>query len=142
MYGSLPKRQKTFTLDVEGHDTGLQYKGEFTIQSVLTMSGKHALELEKTRLMADYANPSRGLAGISISLATIRAKLIKAPDWWGELNEGADILDENVIVEIYDHTLEAESEWRESIAKKAKEAKAEQKQEDKAKAEAEESEGK
>lgn len=139
MYASLPKREKTISLDIVGDETGLQYTGEFTIRCILNMASKHALELEKTRLMADYANPSRGLAGISISLATIKAKIIKAPEWWYELGEGAEILDENVIVDLYDKSVLAEAEWRKSIAKKADDAKEEQKQEDKAK---EESEGK
>lgn len=141
MYASLPKREKTISLDIVGEDSGLQYKGDFVVRCILNMAGKHALELEKTRLMADYANPSRGLAGISISLATIKAKIIKAPEWWYELGEGADVIDENVIVELYDKTVEAERKWRDGLAKKAEEAKEEQKQEDKAKEE-DESEGK
>jgi hypothetical protein len=139
MYASLPKREKTFTLEIVGEESGILYKGEFTVRSILSMSGKHSLELEKTRMMADFANPSRGLAGISISLATIRVKLIKAPDWWYELGDGADILDENVIIELYDRTVLIENEWRNSVAKQAEESKKEQEKENKEK---EESEGK
>jgi hypothetical protein len=98
MYSNLPKNEKTFSVDLTGEDTGQKYTGEFTVRCVLNMSGKHQLELEKTRLMADYANPSRGLAGIAISLATIRARIVKAPEWWAETDAGAEILDENVVL--------------------------------------------
>lgn len=132
MYDSLPKKEKTFQLDIVGSDTGLPYKGEFTVLSVLDMAGKHGLELEKTRLMADYANPSRGLAGISITLATIRARIIKAPDWWDELDQGSQILDENVILNLYDHIMSAEEEWKSKLKKAVKESETAAKKEEEA----------
>lgn len=125
MYSTLPKNEKTFAIDILGEDTGLKYQGEFTVRCVLNMAGKHQLELEKTRLMADYANPSRGLAGIAISLATIRARIVKAPDWWEETDFGAEIIDENVILELYDRCVSAENDWRNSVKKKSEEAKEE-----------------
>lgn len=115
MYDHLPKNQKTFTIDAVGEDTFVPYKGEFTVKCVLNMSGKHALELEKTRLMADYANPSSGLRGIAVSLATVRAKIVKAPDWWTELNAASDLLDENIIIDIFEQCIKAETEWREKV---------------------------
>jgi hypothetical protein len=137
MYELLPKREKTFKIDVIGEDSGIHYEGDFTVKTILTMSGRHTLELEKTRLMADYANPSRGLIGLSVSLATIRAKIVKAPSWWEEQKQGAEIIDENVILEIYDKTVKAEQDWRDLIAKRAEQAKQEQEQEDREKKESE-----
>ncbi len=115
MYDNLPKNQKTFTIDVTGEDTFVSYKGEFTVKCVLNMSGKHALELEKTRLMADYANPSAGLRAIAVSLATVRSKIVKAPDWWSELNAASELLDENVIIEIFEKCIDAEIQWRDKV---------------------------
>ena len=137
MYDSLPKREKTIHIDMTGLETGVHYKGDFVVRTVLSMSGKHALELEKTRLMADYANPSRGLVGISITLSNIRAKTIKAPEWWVELGDGSEVLDEEVVLEIYDQIMQAENEWREAITKKAKKDTEELEEEEKAAAEAE-----
>lgn len=139
MYSSLPKQEKTIEIDLIGETTGEHYKGSFTVRTVLSMAGRHALELEKTRLAADYANPSNGLAAISTILANIRAKTIKAPSWWTDLGNGSDILDENVTLNIYDQILQSEADWKDLIAKKAEEAKKEQEADDKAK---EESEGK
>ena len=119
MYDHLPKNQKTFTIDAIGEDTFVQYKGEFTVKCILNMSGKHALELEKTRLMADYANPSSGLRGIAVSLATVRAKIVKAPDWWKELNAASDLLDENIIIDIFEQCIKAETEWRDKVKEMA-----------------------
>lgn len=122
MYGALPKNERTFTIEMDGETTGIKYKGEFTAKCVLNMSGKHSLELEKTRLMADYANPSAGLAGIAISLATIRAKVVSGPDWWTKSDGGANILDENVIFKIFDECVKMEIDWRSDLKKKGDEA--------------------
>lgn len=122
MYGALPKNERTFTIDVTGETTGIQYKGEFVAKCVLNMAGKHAMELEKTRLMADYANPSAGLMGIAISLATVRAKVLKGPEWWTSSNGGADIIDENVIFTIFDECLKIENDWKNTLKKRAEEA--------------------
>lgn len=121
-YDALPKNERSFHIDVVGDVTGVQYKGEFTAKCVLNMAGKHAMELEKTRLMADYANPSAGLAGIAISLATVRAKVIKGPEWWNSSNGGADLIDENVIFAIFDECIKIETEWKSLLKKRAEEA--------------------
>jgi hypothetical protein len=125
MYDSLPKNEKTFDIDVVGGDTGVTYKGQFTVLCILDMAGKHRLELEKTRLMADYANPSRGLFGIATSLATIRAKVVSAPDWWKNEEDGAGIKDENVIFAIYDKCIDMENQWRKELKEASSEAKEE-----------------
>lgn len=125
MYNALPKNEKTFSIDVEGDTSGEKYVGQFSAKCVLNMSEKHTKELEKTRLLADYANPSNGLAGIAEILSTVRTRLIKWPDWWSNLDYGTKVLDENVIIAIYDELIQAESEWRKEIRKKAAPAESE-----------------
>jgi hypothetical protein len=122
MYENLPKNERAFDVDITGDTTGEKYKGQFVVKCVLSMSGRHTLELEKTRLMADYANPTRGLAGIAISLATVRAKISTAPDWWFNTSEGSDIIDENVIMTIYEKTEEMEANWRRELKEASKQA--------------------
>ena len=122
MYDNLPKNERSFDLDVTGDTTGISYKGTFTVKCVLNMTGRHALELEKTRLMADYANPSTGLAGIAIALSSIRAKIVVGPAWWKDSDKGSTIIDENVVMALYDECNKAETAWRDSLKKDAEEA--------------------
>lgn len=122
MYDSLPKNEKTFDLNVKGSTTGVKYSGQFTVVCVLDIAGKHQLEMEKTRLMADYANPSNGLLGLAVSLATLRAKIISYPDWWRNSEEGALLKDENVILALYDKCIEMEKKWREELNKNSESA--------------------
>ena len=69
MYGSLPKMEKSFDFVVVGDTTGYKYEGQFTVRCLLTVAQRHAMELERTRLMSDYKNPSPDLASLSGALA-------------------------------------------------------------------------
>ena len=122
MYEHLPKNTKTFRLDIVGDDTMVHYKGDFTVKCILNLSGRHAIELEKTRLMADLANPSSELAGLATVIAVLRAKIIDAPTWWKNLDDITNLIDENVVVTLYEKCIEAEVEWREKVRKAAEEA--------------------
>jgi hypothetical protein len=135
MYDVLPKNEKNFDFKSQGETTGLDYDGRFKCKCVLDIAGKHSLELEKTRLMADFANPTTGLQGISLTIATIRAKLVEWPSWWDEGNYGLGILDENIILEIYDDVQKAESDWRSELLRKAERAQEAKKAEEAARAE-------
>ena len=125
MYNALPKNDRSFSISVVGDTTGEKFEGQFSTKCILNMTEKHSKELEKTRLMADYANPSASLAGIAEILSTIRVKLTKWPDWWSNLDYGSKILDENIIVAIYDEVQALERAWRAEVRKKAEETKEE-----------------
>lgn len=125
MYASLPKRQKSFDLDLTGESTDLQYKGTFTVKVGLSMQEQHTVELERTRMMADYKNPSPGLMRIAIALSDLTVRIVESPSWWRETGNGYDILDRNVVEEIFIKSMDAETEWKKAIKKKAEEAREE-----------------
>lgn len=125
MYGSLPKRQKSFDIQVSGDTTGLDYKGTFTVKTGLSLQEQHAVELNRTRMMADYKNPTVGLQRIALSLSELETRIIEAPAWWKELGNGYDVIDINVVEEVFIKAMSAESEWRDALKKKADEAKEE-----------------
>lgn len=118
----LPKNEATFTFEHTGQATGQEYKGQFTVLCVLNMAQKHAMELEKTRLMGNYITPTAGLEGIATVLATLRAKIVKAPDWWTQSTGGLEILDEDALVVLYNKIEESEKEWRTKLKEKGKKA--------------------
>jgi hypothetical protein len=114
----LPSKERTFDFEHVGEDTGKKYDGRFTVLCSLNIGQKHALELEKTRLLGNYANPTDGLAGLSIILANLRAKIVDAPEWWKQSNGGASVEDESALVVLYRKVQEAEFEWKEELKKK------------------------
>lgn len=116
----IPKNEATFTIEHEGETTGQKYEGKFTVRTALNMLQKHNLELEKTRLLADYSNPTDGLAGIALILSNLRVKIVDAPEWWKQSNGGLDVMDEDVLVLLYRKIVEKELEWREAVKNKGK----------------------
>jgi len=123
VYSALPKNERSFTVSIEGDTTAMKYEGTFITRCAMSIGDKHRKELEKTRLLADYVNPTPGLQGISEILSTLRVKLIKWPEWWNELNQGLSSLDENVVVEIYEKIQDIESVWRAELRDTAQTAK-------------------
>jgi len=113
-----PSIEKQFYFDYRSV-FGNRYEGQFTVKCLLTIGEKHALELEKSRLLGNSVNPTDELMGIAVILSTLRAKLTDAPNWWIQSKGGADIKEEDVIAELYAKVQTAESEWRTELAKKA-----------------------
>ena len=118
----IPKNESSFTLDYIGETTGQKYDGTFTVRTALTMGQKHILELEKSKLLADFINPTQELAGIALILSNLRVKIISAPSWWDQSSGGLSIMDEDVLVELYKKTIEKEIEWREALKNKGAKA--------------------
>jgi hypothetical protein len=111
----LPKNEAVFEVDVTGDTTFKQYQGQFTCRCVLSMGQKHAMELEKSRLLGANPNPTEDLKGIAVVFANLRAKIIEGPEWWKQSFGGSTINDENVLVELYDQVEKAEIEWRQKV---------------------------
>lgn len=115
----LPNKERTFEFEHIGQDTSREYKGRFTVLCSLNVGQKHALALEKTRLLGNYPNPTDDLAGFAIILANLRAKIVDAPEWWKQSNGGATLEDEDALVALHRKVQEAEFQWKEDLKKKA-----------------------
>ena len=111
----LPKNEKTFEFEHVGKTTGKKYEGKFTVKCVLNMFDKREIELEKSRLSADVANPTNLLSSLSHILANLRVRIMKAPTWWEQSLGGFDLLDEDVIIALYDKTMLQEDEWHKEL---------------------------
>jgi hypothetical protein len=115
----LPTTQSVFDFDFTS-ELGKKYDGRFTVLSVLDMRTKHRLELEKTRLLGNHSSPTDELAGIAIVLATLRCRIVDAPEWWKQSDGGYDITDSDALTALYNKVMAAETEWRLKLKEKAK----------------------
>jgi hypothetical protein len=111
----LPKNEATFDVDMLGDTTFKQYQGQFTCRCILNIGQKHSMELEKSRLLGSYVNPTEDLQGLAIIFANLRAKIIEAPEWWKQSAGGTTINDENILVELFKQLQKAEKEWRQKV---------------------------
>lgn len=113
---NLPNKEKTFDFEYQGDLK--KYDGTFTVLAHLNVGQKHALSLEKTRLLGNYANPTDDLAGFAIILANLRIKIVDGPEWWKQSQGGSTIEDEDALVALYREVQKAEAEWKEDLKKK------------------------
>lgn len=104
---------------VEGDITGHKYEGQFSVKCALSMSDKRLLEIEQSRLSMDLLNPTDNLLAISRVVANLRVRVLEAPDWFSQIISSLDILDDNVIFDLYGKCLDVSAEWRDEIKKKA-----------------------
>ena len=118
---SLPKNESTFDFEHIGELYGKKYEGQFTVKCVLNLADKRALEIEKSRLTADLLNPTGNLSALGSVIANLRVRVISGPDWFTQAIMTLDILDEEVVFELYGKCLDKSEEWRESVKVKAEE---------------------
>lgn len=118
----LPSNQTVFDYEFLS-ELGKKYEGQFTVLAILDMKLKHRLELEKTRLLGNYANPTDELAGIAIILANLRTRIMDGPEWWKQSDGGYDIPDVDMLNDLYNKVLGAEVEWRKKLKEKAQKLK-------------------
>jgi hypothetical protein len=111
----LPKNEAVFEIDLQGDTTFKQYQGQFTCRCILTMGQKHAMELEKSRLLGNFPNPTGELEGLAIVFANLRAKVTDGPEWWKQSAGGSTISDENILVELHSKLNKVEAEWRQKV---------------------------
>lgn len=117
----LPLKHKVFDFEYTT-EMGKKYDGTFTALCSLNVGQKHALELEKTRLLGNYPEPTEGLLGVALVLSNLRAKIVDAPNWWMQSNGGASIEDEDALVALYRKLEEVEAQWKTDLLDKAKAA--------------------
>jgi hypothetical protein len=111
----LPKNESTFNIEMVGDTTFKKYEGQFTVRCVLTAGQRHAMELEKSRLLGNFTSPTDALIGLAEVLATLRARVIESPEWWRQSAGGSMLSDENVLMELYNKVSEVETQWRQKV---------------------------
>lgn len=117
----LPLKHQVFDFEYIT-ELGKKYDGQFTVRCSLNIGQKHAMELEKSRLLGNFASPTAGLEGLAIVLSNLRHKVIDGPPWWTQSNGGANIEDEDALVALFRKLEETEIKWKTDLLDKAKKA--------------------
>jgi hypothetical protein len=107
----LPKNQKSFEINHIGQVTGKKYEGTFTVKCVLNLADKRKVEIERSSLSADLNNPTESLSAIASIVANLRVRVVDSPDWFKQALVSLDLLDEDVLVEIFSKSLDKSEEW-------------------------------
>jgi hypothetical protein len=122
MINQLPQREFVFDVDIIGEATQQKYQGRFTSKAVLTIGERIEMEREISSFTSEFANPTPNLSNLSVMLANIKYHVIKCPDWWDINTNGTDLLDLNVVTEIFAKLVEGKDDWYKKLDKNAKNA--------------------
>ncbi len=116
---NLPSNEYTFSFKTTGDKTKKVFEGSFTVKCLLTSA-----EIIEVGLRLDqYNRGSKTLApGVNLlnrAFAELDVRMIKAPSWWKDSQDGRDLFDTNVVLEVFDRAIEAEAVYDKRVAEAA-----------------------
>jgi hypothetical protein len=108
---SFPPNEKKFSIDVEGDITRKRYLGEFVCVCMPTLKQKSDIAILQARLNGDLASLDDSTKAYHNMIAQCSIRLISAPDWWMASDNGRNLMDLSIVVEIFSQCLKAQEEW-------------------------------
>ena len=136
---SLPKNEKTFSINIVGDTTKQNWTGKFTCVCMPTLKQKSDAAILEAQLNQDMKSLDQNTVLFHRMVAQLSQRLIEAPEWWITSDGGRDLMDVNVVWEVYKGCAEAEEQWKEKVwGKEEKEEKKEIKKSEESDEEAEE----
>lgn len=110
----LPANKKEFTIDVpEGDVTKQRFKGKFECSCVQTLGQKAESDLLQKKLNAGLEGAlTEETKVFHLVVAQLSTRLTAAPQWWIDSDGGRNLLDTNVLYELYKQCVTAETDWR------------------------------
>ena len=115
-----------FTISVVGEKTNTTWHGEFKAKPLLSHRDELVRDSRRREFLGgvnpQFADP-RQLNQADI-FAELSVRLTSAPAFWSDSGGGLDLLDDNVVAEVYKHAVRIENEELARIKKAADEAQA------------------
>lgn len=115
-----------FTISVVGEKTNTTWHGAFKAKPLLSHRDELIRDARRRELLGgvnpQFADP-RQLNQADI-FAELAVRLVSAPSFWADNGGGLDLLDDNVVAEVYKQAIKIETDALADIKKKAEEAQA------------------
>ncbi len=112
----------TFSFNSLGEVTQQTWAGDFTVKPILSFSDLAKVDAERRRFMGNPDNeitvPDE-IRSIAAMISQIKYRVTKCPSWVVESNYLADMVDGNILVELFKKMIEIEEKYREELTKKA-----------------------
>ena len=117
-------KDQSFTVSVVGDVSGETFRGEFRAVKFLT----HRQQLLLDQKRREFLGTNPEAAGVRAKnqaeiLSQLAVRLTDAPRWWLESGSGMDLVDGNVMVEVFQATMKVEEEAVAEMKKRAEAAK-------------------
>lgn len=117
-------KDQAFTISVVGEVSGETFRGEFRALKFLTHRQQLLLDQKRRELLGSNAEFSSQRARNQAEIfSQLFVRLSEAPKWWIESGNGMDLVDDNIMVEVFNAAMKVEEEAVASVKKKAEDAK-------------------
>jgi hypothetical protein len=117
-------KDQAFTISVVGEVSGETFRGEFRAFKFLTHRQQLLLDQKRRELLGANAEFSSARARNQAEIfSQLFVRLSEAPKWWIESGNGMDLVDDNIMVEVFNAVMKVEEEAVNVVKKKADEAK-------------------
>lgn len=124
----LPATEGTFFIDVVGEMTNQTFKGEFSCK-IPNLRDQALISKHRAYLNGDLvAYLDAPTLRLHQMISYLRYTLTKFPSFWKESDQGYELMDQNVIEDVYNKALEFEEEWMSTVWGKEKVEKMKQQQ--------------
>lgn len=120
------KNTAEFDFQSTGDVTQQQYMGRFEVKIHLSVSEQLTSNRRKKELLPkDWVLDSKDVNSIQMDnqaevLAVLPIRIVRGPDWWTGSRAGQDLVDENILYELYQRVMEVFTKDIEERAAKAK----------------------
>ena len=115
MSSDIPLKERTFQIEIEGNLTKHLYTGEFRTK---IMNIKERAQKDKHCAFLDGPNSDKlspSVLWLHLMISHLRYSLVSFPEWWSTADLGYELLDSNVVKEVYEQVMSFEKEWTEAI---------------------------
>lgn len=115
----------TFNINLIGDNTGKSYNGEFTVRTILSFRQRAAAdEIRRSIIGGNPEFADQNVLAGALACGQLAVRIVKAPEWWAsEGLGGQDLKDDNVLIELFKLTMNAERNRMEKITEQGEEAK-------------------
>ena len=113
----------TYPMNLVGSRTGETYIGEFKFKCLLTPIEKIEADKQYRKLLGENMIMASDTAkSLAFALSQLQFRILEAPPFWdSRVLGGSHIMDDNIIIEAFNKSVEAEEQFMEAVQKKAKE---------------------
>jgi len=107
-----------FKIDVIGEQTAQTYLGEFKTKCILSVGDEIEADKHYRNLLGEnliYA--TQDVKELAFALAQLKVRVIESPFFWGELKEGHESEDRNLVFEVLNKSIEGQAQFLEEKQK-------------------------
>ncbi len=115
----------SFEIHVVGDETQETFTGKFFAKEKLSWQDQLNIDRIRRELLgANAADADPVVFQRATVIAELSARISSSPDWWKTARGGLDVIDDNVVMEVYAKAQEVRAKWLDAQKQKGEAAKA------------------